>query len=293
MSLTVPQICLASTASVGAGTLNRVASAAIATTRHAQGKRSPIDTAFDSLLVVTQLAVSSNATWRPEHGLILSSSAVAAAEDYFRSILTEVVELCSLCEARIRPLETRMEFVFSKSVPDAVRGMLELESFSSRENLLSWTKKFTGSNLEKELSLDVALREFERVCHIRHAAMHAGGYVSSRNAAVLSVPPGSWISFSSPTAIHEIIAVVAATLRAYNQSLFEKILEGWLREGLLVGDWGSDKVRFEPLWRAFRSVGDISSSHLPGGEKLKRNAFHVYLGVQSDFAARAKAASGS
>lgn len=292
MTQNFPQVCLASSAVVGPGTLNRLAGDAVSVSRHASGYRSAIDLAFDSLLVVTQVAVTSASDWRTQHGLILSSSAVAAAEDYFRSILTEVVGLCALCEARVQPLETRMEFVFSGSVPDAVRGMLDHESFSSKANIVAWSKKIVGTNLKNERSLEVALQEFERVCHIRHAAIHAGGYVSTRNAEVLGVPAGSWISFGSPDAIHEIIGVIAATIRSYNQVLFEAILADWLRHGVLEGDWRADRNTFTALWRAFRSEGDIVSSRVPGAAPIRANAYSAFLTIRKAFAARSGAMSG-
>jgi hypothetical protein len=179
-----------------------------------------------------------------------------------------------------------MEFVFSGSVPDAVRGMLDHESFSSRANVTAWSRKIAGAELKNERSLEVALQEFERVCHVRHAAIHAGGYVSTRNAGVLGVPPGSWISFGSPSAIHEIIGVIAATIRAYNQVLFESILSDWLRNGVLVGDWSEDKEAFTRIWRAFKSEGDIASSRAAGTAPLRATAYSAFLAVRKAFASR-------
>ncbi len=127
-----------------------------------------------------------------------------------------------------------MEFVFSGSVADAFRGMLDRES-SSRESVLTWSKKVTGSNLGKASSLSDALREFERVCHIRHAAIHAGGYLSTHNAAVLGVPAGTWISFDSPKGIYAMIGGVTATIRSFNQVMFEQILNDWINENVLTG----------------------------------------------------------
>lgn len=287
MAHAFPQVCLASASPVGSGASTRLTDAAFLTMRHESGYRSPIDVAFDSLLLVTQLAVNSAQGWRTQHGLILSSSAVSAAEDYFRSILTEVVTLCPRCGERVKQLETRMEFVFSGSVSDAVRGMLDSESFSSRPNVMTWSKRIAGVDLKNVRSLEVALDEFERICHIRHAAVHAGGYISSRGAAALGVPSGSWISFGSPAAIHEIVGVIAATLRAYNQVLFESVLTEWLIAGTLLGDWSADGDTFTALWRAFRSEGDIASSRAAGSDPLRNTAYLAFLAVRSAFAARA------
>ncbi|MFF0494447.1 hypothetical protein ACFYTQ_35985 [Nocardia sp. NPDC004068] len=217
--------------------------------------------------------------WQPQHGLILCSSAVAVAEDYFRSILTDVVGVCQICANRVKILETRMEYVFSGSVEDAVRGLLDRESFSSRDTIKEWAKKIAGMELSGNRSLSVALDEFERVCHVRHCAMHAGGYVSTRNAGSLGVPTGSWISFGSPAAIHEIISVVAATLRSFNQSLFEVLLGRWIDEGRLSGTWADDRGEFSGLWKAFRSKTDIDSSKFSGGPALKSTAYMAYRSV--------------
>lgn len=285
MAHSLPQVCLASSSNVGSGTLTRLANQAISAARSDPQELSSIDRAFSALLVVTRLTADSSANWEPQHGLILSSSAVAVAEDYFRSILTEVVHTCVYCAARVEPIETRMEFVFTGSISDAVRGILHKESFSSSATIKAWAGKIAGANFASYASLNVALEEFERVCHIRHSAVHSGGYISARNAAVLGVPAGTWISFSSPDAIYEIISVVTATLRSFNQSLFEVLLGRWIDEGKLVGNWVDDKGQFSSLWCTFRSERDIESSQLLG-PGLRSNAYQAYRSVQRLIVAR-------
>lgn len=285
----LPQVCLASSANVGAGTLTTLAGSVASMSRPDTSGRSPIDIAFGSLLVVTQVAVTASKDWRSQHGLILSASAVAAAEDYFRSVLALCVTVCTYCEERVRPLETRMEHVFTGSVDGAVRGMLDRESLSSRHNVLSWTKKVTGQDLSKSLSLDTTMREFEHACHIRHAAVHAGGYVSSRNAAVLGVASGSWISFASPSAVHDFVAVVTSTIRSFNQSLFEALLGRWIDKAHLTGNWTADRDSFGALWSAFRSQVDIESDRLARGGVVKQTAYNAYRAVQPLIGSRAAA----
>lgn len=288
----LPQVCLTSSSNVGARSIATLAASAISNARVEPPRLSAIDRAYDSLIVVTQLTVDASSSWRPQHGLILASSAVAVAEDYFRSVLTDTVVVCPLCTKRIEPLETRMEFVLSGSIPDAVRGILDRESFSSKQTIVAWAKKIAGDGLGESRSLALSLDEFERVCHVRHCAMHAGGYVSSRNAQVLDVPVGSWISFAAPTAIHEITAVVTATLRAFNQTLFEVVLSRWIDERQLSGDWNVDKEQFTSLWSVFRSTRDIDSASL-SGPPLRRTAYQAYLAIRSAASARSALANRS
>jgi hypothetical protein len=287
MGHSLPQVCLSSASNVGPGMLTRLANEAVASGRPDDADVSAIDRAYLGLLVVTQLTAASTSDWDRQHGLILSSSAVAVAEDYFRSVLTDVVDVCELCAARVKPLETRMEFVFNGSVPDAVRGMLDRESFSSSATIKYWSKKIAGTSFSRYRSLTVALAEFERVCHIRHCAVHSGGYVSTHNAGVLEVPAGSWISFGAPDAIYEIISVVTATIRSFNQSLFEVVLGEWMDSGRLTGDWAQDRTPFSQLWNTFRSRRDIESSQLSDA-KLRANAYASYRSLQQSLIARSQ-----
>ncbi|GAA1554380.1 hypothetical protein [Kribbella lupini] len=235
---------------------------------------------------MTQLTFDLTPKWKSQHGLILSSSAVAAAEDYFRTILTEIVNVCEYCAQRVEPLETRMEFVFSGSVAEAVRGLLDTSSLSSKENVTGWAKKIAGTAFKDSRSLLRLLDEFERICHIRHAAMHAGGQVSTRNARVLKVPPNTWISFGSPQAIYDITSVIVATLRSFNQTLFENILREWLDQNHMSGSWSDDASSFTALWELFKSTGDIESNRTTGDKSLNPNAYQAYRSIRSSVAAR-------
>ncbi|MCC2307190.1 hypothetical protein [Cellulomonas chengniuliangii] len=256
--------------------------------RSGASEDSAIDRAFSGLLVITQLAARHAPDWNPQHGLILSSSAVAVAEDYFRTLLTEVASACPLCTDLVRPIDTQIEFVLSGSLGDALRAALDRTSFSSASAIKEWTKKITGLDIKGRSSLTVELASFERVCHVRHCAIHAGGYVASHNAKVLSLPVGSWISFDSPSAIHDIVAVVAATVRAYNQLLFEHVLGRWIDEGLLTGVWIDDRDMFSTLWRTFRSKSDIESGILQG-QSLPLQPFRVHQSMRPMIKARSAA----
>src|SRR5687768_11479736 len=109
MAHRVPQICLASGIAPTTGSL---AAKVVQSSRDGTAADSIIDRAFGGLVKVTQLTALATKEWHVQHGLILSASAVAVAEDYVRSLLTEVVQLCPLTERRVGSLSTRLEFVF-------------------------------------------------------------------------------------------------------------------------------------------------------------------------------------
>lgn len=290
---TLPQTCLTSTSTVGASGLTALAPGSVAAQRPQGEEYTPIDRAFAGLRVVAQLAEVSRSDWNPHHGQILSASAVAVAEDYFRTILTEVAAICPLCKRAVGSLETKLSFVEDGSFADALRDVLDRTSFSSRVAIKDWSGRIAGFNPNSSQSLAGALSEYERVCHIRHCALHAGGYIASHNAEVLGVEPGTWITFSSPKSIYEIVAVVTATIRAFNQCLIEHLLTQWINEAILVGEWGHDGQWFRPLWNTFRSTGDIESGRFQGRSDLRVRPYDAYRLMQPAVRARYQAMAGA
>lgn len=284
MSHRVPTTCIASGAA-GGSALERLIHGSVRPERPSLGPSSAIDMAYGGLLVVTQLAVDCDSRWNTQHGLILSSSAVAVAEDYFRSILVGLAEVCPHSRGRVGSLPTRLEFVSTGSFPDALRSVLELTSFSSGKNLREWTTKIAGMKIPNEAGLSRLLDDFDKVSHVRHCAVHAGGYVSPGNASTLGVPGGSWISLASSAAIHEIVAVLTAVIRSYNQTLFEDVLSRWINAGDLNGTWQEDRGQFSALWRLFASRADRAGGGA-GAATIAGRAYDAYRTIQGDLLSR-------
>lgn len=289
MAHALPMSCLSSTATVGMGTLAHLSDRAIIGKHAVRGVVSPIDAALANLSLVSRLAVQQASVWHTQHGLILSTAAVGAAEDYFRSILAELVGVCRFCEERVQDLETRMAYVRAGSLVDALRGSLENTSFSNGSTVKKWSKQVAGFEIQNGSTLDLLLREYERACHIRHCAVHSGGHVSTRNARALGLMPGQWIALESPDVIHQVVAVTASVVRSYNQRLFEFTLSRWIDQNELTGVWQEDRVRFDALWTVFRSTSDIESARLNGQHDFRPSAFESHRILAKGVRARARA----
>lgn len=284
MSHSLPMTCLASGMSVGNESLaGRVSQSS----RDKATAVSAVDRAISNLVVVTRMTGSVSADWEPQHGLILTASAVAIAEDFVRSILADVVTLCPLAAERSYELDTRMEFVFEGDPSEALRGVLDKQSFSSRTTVTEWLKRLLGKPVAKNSTLDTLLADFERVSHIRHCAVHAGGYISGHNAKNLGVPRGHWISFAEPGAVHEVIATVASTVRTVNQFVFESVVSSWIDQQVLCGVWSVDKLRFDPLYRALVSLEDSESSRFnPQSVRIRERSYDSYRSIQKAVVSR-------
>ncbi|NOV98802.1 hypothetical protein HDG69_003404 [Isoptericola halotolerans] len=281
----VPRCCLAPNAPGGADHLPSLRSA-FATERPADEGSSPIELSFASIKAIQDLVHRSSSEWSPHYGLILGASAVAAAEDYFRSVLVEIAKACPTVRSRSRDLDVKMSHVLDGSIDTALRSSLDQVSFSSNRAVREWSKKLLGTKVSGDSTLARLLDEFERVCHVRHCATHAGGYVGEGNARVLGVEAGRWISLDSANAVYEILSVVVATIRAYNQFVLESVLSGWLNDGILLGSWGQDKKLFEKVWSVLRCRQDIAAGRV-GSSGYPANGYQAYRVVQRAACSRA------
>ncbi len=274
-------VCLPGTTSASLA----VGLAAIARSERHDRELSAIDRALDSLVALTQLVAMAQPVWSSQYGLALSASAVAVADDYFRSMFVEVIDVCPLAAQRTGSLETRLEYVSKGSRAEAMRDILSLSSFASMSTVSGWLKQVVGV---KALPIDLkrVLQDYETVCQVRHVAIHTGGHVTNLNAEKLGVPVGAWLYPDSSKAVYEIIAVVAAAVRAFNQATLDAVIGGWLDAGLLSGEWENDRPLFAPLWRSFYSERDRASAVASNNGGIRSNVYQAYRVVQASARSR-------
>lgn len=283
MAHRLPQCCLPSTTM---GALPVLRGADIAAASRPGPVASPIDTAYGALRAVTSLSASvSSDDWNANHGLILTAAAVAAVEDYVRSILALLPTICPFARERAETLTAPLRFLGLDNLSDAVRHSIGDASFSNISTIRDWSKRIAGSDLKASPSLKSALAEYERICHLRHCAVHAGGYVAQHNARELGLEPGSWIALRSPAVVYEVVSIATSAMRSLNQELFRQTVTIWIDKEWLVGDWAADRESFSVLWRAFASKVDAESGpDVP----IPRNGYQAYRQIRPAVLARAQ-----
>lgn len=259
--------------------------AALARSERHDSDLSAIDRALDSLVALTRLVGLAQSDWKSPYGLALSASAVAVADDFFRSIFVEIVDVCPMAAERTKTLETRLEYVSLGSRAEAMRDILSMSSFASMSTVKSWLKQVIGMGT-LPIDLKRVLQDYERVCQVRHVAIHTGGHVTALNADKLGVPAGAWIFPDTPKSVYDVIAAVAAVVRAFNQSALDSIIGGWLDSMLLTGDWSRDRPSFEPLWRTFYSKRDQASAAVSNSLTIRSNGYQAYRLVQASARSR-------
>jgi hypothetical protein len=136
-------------------------------------------------------------------------------------------------------------------------GLFEHVSFSTEKIIEQWTEKVTGIRCGDSSSLTATLSTFRQVCHLRHAAVHHAGELTSGNARALGLEPQGRYAVALQFSTVQVVAKAClSVVRAYNRFMFQRLLARWIDLDVLQGTWTDDKARFGRLYGLFRSTED-------------------------------------
>ncbi|WP_212808347.1 hypothetical protein [Micromonospora endophytica] len=185
---------------------------------------------------------------------------IGSVESYIRSVLSRAACICPRAQGVSDSSQVTL-FAARRYEGDFLAlTVLEGSSLADAGEIKKRTRTMLGIEIRNGSDLDEALHEFSKACHFRHAVAHAAGILSARNMLALGVePPSQPQQFAMTVAgIQEISAVCETIVRTYNRYIFQRLVEGWLGDGSLIGTWEDDQRIFEPIFSLFHSATDNS-----------------------------------
>lgn len=243
--------------------------------------QSPIDGVYayiaSTVILGPQPALENN----PALARLLLLGFVSSVDDYFRRIMAGVVSICPYARERVSDKAVAFGVIDYYEVSQQGLSLFENTSFASLKDVKSQTQSVLGWSITSQ-SLIRAIEKYEALCHMRHAATHAGGGLSSRNARELGM--------KSSGKAHQVLlngvdlqaaaAICTSVVRAYNRAAYRAILEGWIGQGLLVAEWSQDARYLRPLYELFRSRDD---------DVAPRSAYRSFVSIRPAIVAAAAA----
>lgn len=220
--------------------------------------QSPIDDYYDYVEHVLTLGQEADLTRSATLGRLVLLGLVSGVESYFRGVFGGLLRACP-CAQRSSADQLIPFGAVAHYGPDAVAlALFDAGSLAGAEEVVGRTKKLLGIDISRGSSLWAALDEFDKVCHLRHAAVHARGTLARRNVVALGMsgtatPLALEVSFAG---LHQAGAACHSVVRAYNRFVYRKSVERWLATNLLTGRWSADKAAFQPLFDLFVSRRD-------------------------------------
>jgi hypothetical protein len=230
---------------------------------------SPIDNFYAYVATLIPLGDAKRLASNDALGKALLLGIVSATEHYFRAVLAGLIHACPLTRKQAASLSLSFGAVDYYSREDLGLGLFEHASLASAGEIRKHTQKLIGVQISQDASAEAAFEEYEKLCQLRHAAVHARGDLSHQNLQELGVNLTSGrlgIKVELP-ALHSAAAVCQNVVRAYNRLLYRKTVERWIAERVFSGSWLTDRDRFDQIWALFHSRSD---------GLVYMNAYHTY-----------------
>lgn len=219
---------------------------------------SPIDDYYAYVEHLLTLGSEAALEDSPTLGRLLLLGLVSGVESYFRSVIAAVVRICPLCRVGAADQLIPLGAIDYYGTEALELGLFDAASLAGATELRKRTHALLGIDLNSQASASAALSEFDKVCHLRHAAVHARGTLGRGNAVALALSADDGrralqVSFAS---LQQAGLACHSMVRAYNRVVYRKTIERWIAKDVLVGTWSQDKTRFKPLFELFRSQRD-------------------------------------
>lgn len=197
----------------------------------------------------TNLLQSSGASSCTAQGRrLLVVELVACVERYVRSLLVALVDTCPCSRRFVEKKQVSLASVAYYSGAELAFAVLDHQALSGVSEIIKATMQMLGLDVKQGSSAYVALSGFERVCQLRHAIVHQAGRLGPNNLLEIDIRATSpMVVTISELGFQDLVAICHAAVRAYNQYVFESVVERWAREGRIVGDWRQDQPLFERL----------------------------------------------
>ncbi len=234
---------------------------------------SPIDDFYTHVASLIPIGREEELKSNSALGKVLLLGIVSATEHYFRALISGLVQVCPVVRRQAASLPLSFGALDYYRREDLGLALLEHVSLATAGEVRKQTQRLLGVDTKQDASTDAALTEYEKLCQLRHAAVHAHGELSHQNLHELGVTAGAGrlaLRIELP-GFHAAADVCHNVVRSYNRLLYRKTLEHWIGEKVLSGSWKEDRVRFAGVHTLFYSRRDAK------GVAIAYNAYRSFL----------------
>jgi hypothetical protein len=185
---------------------------------------------------------------------LLVLGVVSAAEFYFRSIIVQSLDVCPYAMKQANKAEVSLGSLryYGTQIKNLGFSIFEHKSLADASEIKKELQRLVGVTIKPDSSAATALNGFDTLCELRHAAIHARGYVGFKNASDLGASSTSVqrINFSLDT-VFDLTKLSHNAVRSFNRHVLDGILSRWIADRYLTGNWRADRKKFSALFMIF------------------------------------------
>lgn len=242
---------------------------------HKELNLSPIDQYFENNKSLNLIA--NREGLNREMSSIVLLGYMSAVESYLRGIFREVIGI----DEHSQKLVESMDIPYAAAIyhkghllPDA---LFENSSLANPKNIKDALKDFIGIKGNPPSDVDKVLKEFSKICELRHCCVHRFGKLGARNAVRLGLSEHHKF-LEMPLHINQanlenISFILRSLVNTINRFIFESLLDRMAKntgdqgQRLYTQEWtwnyNRDRKRFLSYYTIFSSIEDSSPSPPP------------------------------
>lgn len=192
---------------------------------------------------------------------LLFVGVISHTENYFRELFSKLLCLCPTSQAKSSGRDIKLGSVIWFRTGQLERGAFEGFSFASSDNIIDTIKKYFDLALDSKSDSHELLDQFDRLCELRHAIVHAGGVMSGKNALKLQFQPTKknvYVQMDFQK-FQEVSSICTALICSLNSELFKHFAMRWRNDWPKRDpSWNIKKQNksFQDLWKIFHSNTD-------------------------------------
>ena len=238
-------------------------------------EKSAIDRFYRSITSI--LSIGRDPTYLDENvviGPLFFIGLISCTENYLREILSEIIHICPICRAESANQSISLGSILWHSNSNIERGSFENISFADGEAIQKTCKKFLGYTLDKTGLACSALKEFDKMCQLRHAIVHSNNIIAGKNAIELGLQPNKNV-LKVKIAYRELqeCAVICTSLvSSLNTELFNLMVKRWASDWPRLPQWDSedDNKKFNLIWNMFYSKIDADRGLITNNMSMRK-----------------------
>lgn len=195
---------------------------------------------------------------------------ISSTENYFRDILGFILTVCPIAQAHSADEKVQLGSLLWSEGNLQNRSAFEFFAFSSADNINKAIKNFVNYQIRSNGTFALMLKEYDKLCELRHAVVHSGHIVAGKNAIKLGLnrtndPLKVRLQYAELQATG---SVCTALVQAANNELFEALVIRWARDWRALPSWNPsvELSLLKKLREAFLSQRD-AKNHTIGNER--------------------------
>lgn len=226
---------------------------------------SPVDEFLLRLNAINKLAPQPN-NFDPFQGQLVLLGVVAAVESYIRTLFRRLIAIDETCQQSVNMQDVSYGAAMHLSKSMLPEAILERSSFVSHRSIHEAMKDLLAVKGAFPADLESAIKEYVRVCQLRHCAVHRFGKLGVNNAISLGLTDHKNL-LEKPlrldyTALQNTIAISTNMVKTLNNFLFNEMVSR-LPAASWTKQYSVDKPLFIRYYDMFSDKVSSNRSAIP------------------------------